>query len=702
MKATPASASASREVRARRALRASRDRGGAATWTRPPARSRRGPSCGRPSPSARPCGTRRPRPPRRSRRRSARPRAGCGPAARPRCAAPARARDASGFAGCRAREPVPHERERRREQRRTRRRRSRRPPVSAPRADANDSAAGQRGAERQRPRAPARPASGARLRARRPPAARAGSCARSARSASRTLSSRGHGPRPRRPRPARPDVSARRSWPSPTASTQTVRRPSSTSQAYTTAPSRPTSAPSAASTSPSVMSWRRTRASRQPTARSRPISRERCSTPSRNKSPASSRAATIRNTLNARKYWPKSPAPCAACRACARTGSSARPACAGSRRGRSAASKAARADSRSPPAAGASADRRGGAQAMAPQGLPGGERQERLGRRAMVVPVLLVLRTHAREVEGERRIPVGEVRGVGDARILRREVAVGGGAGQGHDRFERKRGLARLEAPLLLPHQVRRASRGPRRARPARARPTRSAPGRSRRPACRRSARASSGATRAHQRVGHAAVADADVVREVGQHRLRAEAGGGRGACAAARATSSETKPDALSSESTPWGAQRSQAQAQVPEGQRLARGRPRVAGSVADQDRVGAAGLRERALQQAQGHEHGAHRLLARVQRELAERARAPSTGPRIDAQRASAVLLAAEQRGGRDVRRLLDAEQQRRALAAASSAASASRRARPAVRGRAARARRGTPRSARPRRTP
>ena len=62
----------------------------------------------------------------------------------------------------------------------------------------------------------------------------------------------------------------------------------------------------------------------------------------------------------------------------------------------------------------------------APQCLTHFERHERLRRRPVLVPILLVGGTDPREVERKRRVPVGQALGFGDARIVRSEVAIGG------------------------------------------------------------------------------------------------------------------------------------------------------------------------------------------------------------------------------------------------------------------------------------
>ena len=61
----------------------------------------------------------------------------------------------------------------------------------------------------------------------------------------------------------------------------------------------------------------------------------------------------------------------------------------------------------------------------APQLLAALDRNERLRRRAIAVPVLLVDRPHALEVDRKRRIPIRNPIRVGDARILGNQIAIG-------------------------------------------------------------------------------------------------------------------------------------------------------------------------------------------------------------------------------------------------------------------------------------
>ena len=63
--------------------------------------------------------------------------------------------------------------------------------------------------------------------------------------------------------------------------------------------------------------------------------------------------------------------------------------------------------------------------ARAPQRLAVAKRQEPLGRRPVLVPVVLVLGAHQTEIDRKRGIPVREIGRGGDARIVWREVLVG-------------------------------------------------------------------------------------------------------------------------------------------------------------------------------------------------------------------------------------------------------------------------------------
>ena len=156
------------------------------------------------------------------------------------------------------------------------------------------------------------------------------------------------------------------------------------------------------------------RASEKPVARSTPICGSRCSTLRRKNSADSSSADTIRKKLKYEKYAPKSVAPADAARFCART-STTREA-GGDRIDRRARSPRASRDRRrrsrrSPVArAGTQADRRELAVPRAPERLAGRERDERLRRRAVLVPVRLVLRANQPEIDRKRRIPIARDR----------------------------------------------------------------------------------------------------------------------------------------------------------------------------------------------------------------------------------------------------------------------------------------------------
>ena len=301
--ATPgAPPSAGRAPRARPAIPG---RAAAAARTPRRARSRRRPPRGLPSPAARSCGRRPPRPPRTCRTRSGRPRAAA--AGTPgRVAQPERG-DGRGRRGPRAREAVPDERQPHRRAGRSRGAEKNAPAAGrAPRIDAHDERRGQQEAGAPRPRA-----ASARGRAggcSAPPASSARGLAwRSARRASRMLRAAATTALAA-PTPSAPGDRARRSVRSPTASTQTVRSPSSTSQAKSTAPTTPEGARDRE---------RQPLGHQQaPHARWREAEREQEADLARalldaqpEEEPASRSAATSRNALKARKYSPKSAAP---------------------------------------------------------------------------------------------------------------------------------------------------------------------------------------------------------------------------------------------------------------------------------------------------------------------------------------------------------------------------------------------------------
>src|SRR5262249_22875853 len=70
------------------------------------------------------------------------------------------------------------------------------------------------------------------------------------------------------------------------------------------------------------------------------------------------------------------------------------------------------------------ADRRQAAEARPPKVAALDERNKRLGRRAVLLPILLVDRPDAAEVKGKRWIPIMQALRLRDPRIPRRQVAV--------------------------------------------------------------------------------------------------------------------------------------------------------------------------------------------------------------------------------------------------------------------------------------
>ena len=92
--------------------------------------------------------------------------------------------------------------------------------------------------------------------------------------------------------------------------------------------------------------------------------------------------------------------------------------------------------------------------AVAPEPLAHGQRHEGLRRRAVAVPVGLVLGADPVEVDREGGIPVGEVERLRDAGVVGHEVPVGGQAGHLRDRDDLELGPRGLEAAFLAPEEV--------------------------------------------------------------------------------------------------------------------------------------------------------------------------------------------------------------------------------------------------------
>ena len=187
----------------------------------------------------------------------------------------------------------------------------------------------------------------------------------------------------------------------------------------------PTTPPMPARTSASPTNSRRIAAGSRPSACSSPTSCSRCSTPSLKNNPASSSAETTRNVLKYVKYSPKSVAPLDAASPCARTSYTENPIASGSSSPRSAFSYCVARLAERHPWRRNQTQRGQRAVTRAPQLLPALDRNERLRRRAIAVPVLLVDRAHALQIDRKRRIPVGHAIRVGDARILGNQIAIG-------------------------------------------------------------------------------------------------------------------------------------------------------------------------------------------------------------------------------------------------------------------------------------
>jgi hypothetical protein len=156
---------------------------------------------------------------------------------------------------------------------------------------------------------------------------------------------------------------------------------------------------------------------------------------------------------------------------------------------------------------------------------PTGEANEGFRSGAVAIPVLLVGRPDASEVEGKRRVPIAEAARFRDAGILGGQVGVGGVSGQRDDALHAELRRPGVQARVGAPHVV--FQRG--RVAHSRAQFAGS-------PVVQRDAilagGGQAGVERGHYRIGNLAAADADAVHQVGQKRLGAQTeriGGGEG-----------------------------------------------------------------------------------------------------------------------------------------------------------------------------
>ena len=329
--------------------------------------------------------------------------------------------------------------------------------------------------------------------------------------------------------------------------------------------------------------------------------------------------------------------------------------------------------------------------ARAPQALAVRERYERLGRRPVIVPVLFVRRADQVQVDVERRIPVGDVRGLGDAGVVGSQVAVVGRAGDRNDVRDAELRLVRGQPSLVLPDVVlqrervagggieivrrppvqdhRRRGGGlvpSARPHPGGARLTRRAGALPRRDLAYRVERA-----RGDQRVRRQPVAYAERVGQVGQHGLGAQTE--RPGDELRRQGSLVVhQPRGRLDADHPVLGECPHAEAQVVEGRhraqrRLGRrqacgGRSRSlrrSGGGSEQHRVDPAFLLQVPLQPRERHEDRARQPLLRPERELAQLLRRQDP---LDAepQGPADIVAPAVEGADRDLRRLLHPDQQ------------------------------------------
>ncbi len=100
------------------------------------------------------------------------------------------------------------------------------------------------------------------------------------------------------------------------------------------------------------------------------------------------------------------------------------------------------------------AHRRAIAKPRRPEPLADLERNERLRRRAVLVPVILIVAAHPAKIDGKRRIPVGQRPGVRDSGIHGREIPIGREPGNRHDRRDAKFRRLRRQPARFFPHVV--------------------------------------------------------------------------------------------------------------------------------------------------------------------------------------------------------------------------------------------------------
>jgi hypothetical protein len=92
--------------------------------------------------------------------------------------------------------------------------------------------------------------------------------------------------------------------------------------------------------------------------------------------------------------------------------------------------------------------------ARTPEALPLRDRDQRLRRGAVQIPVLFVLRTDALEIDRERRIPRGHIRRVADTGILGCQCLIAAHAVHRHHAGEGELTAAGLQTVLVGPEKV--------------------------------------------------------------------------------------------------------------------------------------------------------------------------------------------------------------------------------------------------------
>src|SRR5947207_14258946 len=82
------------------------------------------------------------------------------------------------------------------------------------------------------------------------------------------------------------------------------------------------------------------------------------------------------------------------------------------------------------------------------------DRNESLGSRSGLVPVVLVFRAHPLEIDRERRVPIGNVLGFSEAGIIGDQIAIDGLIIERHYRIEHEPGALSSQSTFIFPQII--------------------------------------------------------------------------------------------------------------------------------------------------------------------------------------------------------------------------------------------------------